>query len=86
GTRITRLSPFARADIATTCRIGCPGCNEQSTKLFAWNRKNFCVLPRTDASGRGVFALAAKVLKRVMENTRGTKQQVPAKRQTRGFR
>nr|QFX77883.1 Single-stranded DNA-binding protein [Klebsiella quasipneumoniae] len=59
GTRITRLSPFARADIATTCRISCPGCNEQSTKLFAWNRKNFCVLPRTDASGRGVFALAA---------------------------
>jgi hypothetical protein len=84
GTRITRLSPFARADIATTCRIGCPGCNEQSTKLFAWNRKNFCVLPRTDASGRGVFALAANGSQTGEGNNQGEVQQVPAKRQNRG--
>lgn len=55
----TLLSPFSGAYRATTCRTGCPGCNEQPTKLFAWGRKNFCVLPRTDASGRGVYALAA---------------------------
>ena len=57
--RFTHLSPFAGAYRATTCRISCPGCNEQPTKLFAWGRKNFCVLPRTDASGRGICALAA---------------------------
>ena len=84
GTRITLLSPFARADIATTCRIGCPGCNEQSTKLFAWNRKNFCVLPRTDASGRGVFALAANGSQTGEGYIQGLVQQVPAQSQNRG--
>ncbi|EBF0870340.1 single-stranded DNA-binding protein [Salmonella enterica subsp. enterica] len=33
-----------------------------------------------------VYALAAKVLKRVKVTTRGTEQQVPAKRQNRGSR
>ncbi len=43
--------------------------------------------PRTVVSGRGSDAsLAAKVLKQVMVNTGGNKEQVPAKRQNRGSR
>ncbi|ECF5165176.1 single-stranded DNA-binding protein [Salmonella enterica] len=48
--------------------------------------KNFCVLPWTDASGRGVYALAAKVLKRVKLNTRGNIAAGSRKRQYRGSR
>ncbi|EAW0859815.1 single-stranded DNA-binding protein, partial [Salmonella enterica] len=47
---------------------------------------NFCVLPWTDASGRGVYALAAKVLKRVKLNTRGNIAAGSRKRQHRGSR
>jgi hypothetical protein len=55
-----------------------------SPQNFAWNRKNFCVLPRTDASGRGVFALAANGSQTGEGNNQGQVQQVPAKRQNRG--
>jgi hypothetical protein len=46
--------------------------------------QKLCVLPRTDASGRGVFALAANGSQTGEGNNQGQVQQVPAKRQNRG--
>ncbi len=49
-----------------------------SRKTFAQKQaKTFAVCPRTVVSGRAVMPLAAKVLKKVMVNTGGTKGRSP---------
>ncbi|WP_434523592.1 single-stranded DNA-binding protein [Escherichia coli] len=51
-----------------------------SPQNFAKPGKEFCVLPGQVRQAVAVMP-AAKVLKQVMVNTRGNKEQVPAKRQ-----
>ncbi|MDN7368455.1 hypothetical protein, partial [Escherichia coli] len=62
--------------------------NETTTKFqtFNPNDKNFAFCPGQVRQAVAVMPLAAKVLKKVMVNTRGNKRQVPAKRQNRGSR
>ncbi|HFR1470243.1 TPA: hypothetical protein ACHUSG_004112, partial [Shigella sonnei] len=61
--------------------------NEQPTKFFTQNPvKNFAFCPGQVRQAVAVMPHAAKVLKQVMVNTGGNKEQVPAKRQNRGSR
>ncbi|KYT37930.1 single-stranded DNA-binding protein [Escherichia coli] len=48
--------------------------------------QNFAFCPGQVRQAVAVMPLAAKVLKQVMVNTGGNKEQVPAKRQNRGSR